>query len=183
MGGIRTILVPIPQTVATVPSDTAGPPGVYHARPLLPPAMSPATAPRRYALPLLALGATGFAAAWMLLALALDRQCAWLAPVAALDMVLLLRIARWPAGRARAGWALSATAATIALANFCIVAGQVGQGFGMRPWESATRLGTDYAWLLATLANDRSDLGFYAIGLVVAAWAGLSGRRPAPSVR
>ena len=38
-------------------------------------------------------------------------------------------------------------------------------------------------WLLATLANDRSDLGFYAIGLVVAAWAGLSGRRPAPSTR
>lgn len=142
-----------------------------------------AATPRRFALPLLALGAAGFAAAWMLLALVADGQCAWLAPVAALDMVLLLRIAHWPAGRSRAGWALLATAATIAMANYGIVAGQVGQGFGMRPWESALRLGPNYAWLLAGLANNRLDLGFYAIGLVTAAWAGLSGRRPAPSVR
>ena len=61
--------------------------------------------PRGYALPLLALGAAGFAAGWMLLALALERQCNWLAPLAALDMVLLLRIAKWPAGRSRAAWA------------------------------------------------------------------------------
>ena len=165
--------------------DTGVPPSVYHARPSAPPAMSshPDATPRRFALPLLALGATGFAAAWMLLALAVDRQCAWLAPVAALDMVLLLRIAHWPAGRSRAAWALLATAATLAMANYGIVAGQMGQGFGMRPWESALHLGPNFAWLLAGLANSHLDLAFYAIGLATAAWAGLSGRRPAPSAR
>ncbi len=139
--------------------------------------------PRRYALPLLALGAAGFAAAWMLLALMLNRQCNWLAPLAALDMVLLLRMAKWPPGRARAAWAVLATGLVIAAANFLIVAGQVGQNFGMRPWESALKLGPSYAWLLLTMALDRIDLALWAAGLLVALWAGLSGRRPAPSAR
>ncbi|MFT4179964.1 MAG: hypothetical protein QM612_10995 [Thermomonas sp.] len=143
--------------------------------------------PRWFALPLLALGALGFAAAWMLLALLVERQCAWLAPLAALDMVLLLRISGWPRGVSRAGWAVLATALVIALANFGIVAGQIGMSFGMRPWESALHIGPHYAWLLATLANDRIDLLLYAAGLLVALWTGWAGfsarRRPAPSVR
>lgn len=141
-----------------------------------------ATHPRWYALPLLALGAAGFAAAWMLLALALDRQCAWLAPLAALDM-LLLRMAHWPAGRARAAWAAATTALVIVAANFLIIAGQVGKNFGLRPWESARLIGPHYAWLLAELALDRIDLALFALGLLIALWAGLSGRRPAPSAR
>ena len=139
------------------------------------------TSPRWYALPLLALGAAGFAAAWMLLALALDRQCSWLAPLAALDMVLLLRMAKWPAGRSRAAWSVLATGLVIAAANFLIVAGQVGMNFGMRPWESALKIGPSYAWLLLTLVIDRLDVAFFIAGLLVALWAGLSGRRPAPS--
>lgn len=140
--------------------------------------------PRWFALPLLALGATGFAAAWMLLALALDRQCSWLAPLAALDVVLLLRMARWPAGPSRAAWAVLATGFVVAAANALIVAGQVGQNFGLRPWESALKLGPSYAWLLLGLAIDRIDLAFWAASLVVALWAGLSGRRrPVPSAR
>ena len=145
--------------------------------------MPPTSAPRWYALPLLALGATGFAAAWMLVALALDRQCAWLAPLAALDMVLLLRMARWPAGPARAGWAVLATLGVVVAANFLIIAGQVGQNFGIRPWQSALLIGPGYAWLLAGLAIERSDLLLFALGVLVAAWAGISGRRPAPSAR
>lgn len=147
----------------------------------MPPLSEPS--PRWYALPLLLLGATGFAAAWMLLALAMNRQCSWLAPLAALDMVLLLRMSAWPAGTSRAAWALLATGFVIAAANFLVVAGQVGQGFGMRPWESALKLGPSYAWLLLTLATDRIDLLLWAAGLLVALWAGLSGRRPAPSAR
>ena len=146
----------------------------------------PIARPRWFALPLLALGASGFAAGWLLLALALGRQCAWLAPLAALDMVLLLRISRWPAGASRAAWAMVATLATAGLANFFIAGGQVGMGLGLRPWEAATRLGPHYALLLAELANSRLDLGLYAAGLVVAAWAGmggLNGRRRAPSAR
>jgi hypothetical protein len=145
---------------------------------------SPSDSPRWYALPLLALGAAGFAAFWMLLALALNRQCSWLAPLAALDMALLLRMAKWPAGVSRAAWATLATAFVIAAANVLIAAGQVGQNFGLRPWESALKIGPSYAWLLLTLALDRIDLVLCATGLLVALWAGLSGRRrPAPSVR
>lgn len=139
--------------------------------------------PRWYALPLLALGVTGFAAFWMLLALALNRQCTWLAPAAALDVALLLRLAKWPAGISRAGLAVLATALVIAAANVLIAAGQLGQQFGLRPWESALKMGPSYAWLLTTLALDRVDLALCAAALLLAAWMGLSGPRPAPSAR
>ena len=141
------------------------------------------SAPRWYALPLLVLGAAGFAAFWMLAALALDGLCAWLAPLAAVDMVLLLRMAKWPAGPARAAWAALATGGVVVAANFLIVAGQVGQNFGFRPWESALLIGRDYAWLLLRLAADRLDVALWMAGVLVALWAGLSGRHPAPSAR
>ena len=50
----------------------------------------PDATPRWFALPLLALGMLGFVSAWVLAALFFERQCAWLAPLAAVDMVLLL---------------------------------------------------------------------------------------------
>jgi hypothetical protein len=139
--------------------------------------------PRWFALPLLALGAVGFAAAWMLVALRFERELAWLAPLAAADMVLLLAVAHWPAGRSRATTAMLATAATIALALFGIVAGQVGMGMGLRPWESALRLGADYAWELSRLALGVGDVAWLALGLVVAmvagyrSWSGPNGAR------
>ena len=138
---------------------------------------------RWYALPLLALGAGGFAAAWMLLALALGRQCSWLAPLAALDMVLLLKLGGHRGGLRRAGWAVAATIAVICAANFLIAAGEIGQNFGLRPWESALQLGPGYAWLLLRLANDSRDWLLYAAGVLLAAWLGVSVRRPAPSAR
>lgn len=134
--------------------------------------MSDATQPRWFALPLLALGVLGFASAWMLVALRFDRQLAWLAPLAAADMIFLLAAAHWPAGRSRALVAVLGTAATIALAVFGIVAGQVGMGMGMRPWESALKLGPSYAWELARLATPTSDLAWYAFGIAVAMVAG-----------
>ena len=144
----------------------------------------PAAKPRWFALPLLALGLLGFVSAWVLLALALERQCAWLAPLAAVDMVVLLAFGRFPAGIARAAWACLATAACIALANYGIVAGELGKSFALRPWESALLLGPDHARTLLGMANSPLDLGFYAAGLLVALFAGFSARRrPAPSVR
>lgn len=136
-----------------------------------------AATPRWFALPLLALGALGFVSAWVLAALFLERQCAWLAPLAALDMVLLLAISRWPASARRAGWAFAATALTIVLANFGIAAGELGKSFGLRPWESALMLGPDHAWTLLQMANSPLDLAFYATGLIVALIGGFSARR------
>ena len=140
----------------------------------------PIPMPRWFALPLLALGMLGFVSAWVLAALFFERQCAWLAPLAALDMVLLLGIGRWPAGASRAGWAAAATAVAIALAKFGIAAGEMGQSFGLRPWESALMLGPDLAWTLLEMANSPLDLAFYAAGLLVALAAGFSARRRAP---
>ena len=145
--------------------------------------IEPDPTPRWFALPLLALGMLGFVSAWVLAALFFEHQCAWLAPLAALDMVLLLGIGRWPAGRARAAWALIATAVAIALANFGIAAGELGKSFGLRPWESALMLGPDHAWTLLKMANSPLDLGFYGAALLVALAAGFSARRRAPSTR
>ncbi len=141
--------------------------------------------PRRrwFALPLLVLSMLGFVSAWVLAALFFERQCAWLAPLAALDMVLLLAIGHWPPGPWRAAWALLATAAAIALANFGIAAGELGQSFGLRPWESALMLGPNHARTLLEMANSPLDLGFYALGLLVALAAGFSARRRVPSAR
>ena len=139
--------------------------------------------PRWFALPLLVLGMLGVVSAWVLAALFLERQCAWLAPLAAVDMVLLLAISRWPAGAGRATWAFAATAVAIALANFGIAAGEVGQAFGLRPWESALMLGPDHARTLLGMATSPLDLAFYAMGLLVAVVAGFSARRRAPSAR
>jgi len=141
----------------------------------MPPA-APTTV-RWFALPLLLLGAAGFAAFWVQLALLLDRQCAWLAPLAALDLALLQGLARWPRGAGRALAAVLGTALTVALANYMIAAGQIGMGFDLRPAESALLMGADYAWLLVTLANTRADLLWYAAGLVLAGWSGLRRRR------
>ncbi len=151
----------------------------------IPAAHAPALAqPHPFALPLLALGVAGFAALWVLATLALQRgQCAWLAPLAALDMLVLLRIARWPAGVARAAWALLATAAVILLANFGIAAAEMGRNMGLMPWASALKLGPNHAAILLQLANGPAEWAWYALALAGAAWGGLSGRRPAPSVR
>ena len=140
----------------------------------------PVPTPRWFALPLLALGTLGFVSAWVLAALYLERQCAWLAPLAALDMVLLLAVSRWRAGAGRAAWAFVATAVAIALANFGIAAGELGKSFGLRPWESALMLGPDHARTLLEMANSPLDLAFYAAGLLVALVAGFSARRRAP---
>ena len=116
---------------------------------------------------LVALGSCGFAAAWILLAFARDRQCSWMAVFAAIDAVLLLRLARMPAGWLR----VAATALSIVLANWGIAAAQVGKAMGLLPWESALKLGPQYAWTLAGLANQPGDLAWLAAALLLAAIA------------
>ena len=40
------------------------------------------------------------------------------------------------------------------------------------PWDSSLRLGPDYAWTLATLANRPADVAWIAAALLFAAIAG-----------
>jgi hypothetical protein len=123
------------------------------------------------ALALLLLGSVGIAAAWVLFALASDRQLGWMAVAAAFDATLMLRLGRMRPGWSRAACAVLGTALAIMLANWGIVASQVGKSMALLPWESMFRLGPDFIWTLTLLANDRVDFAWGAAALVVAAVA------------
>lgn len=123
------------------------------------------------ALLFLLIGCLGFAAIWILVARMQEAQSAWLAPLAALDAALMLRLGRMPSGWPRTAWGVVATAAIILLANWGIAATEVGIGMGLLPWESALRLGPAYAWELIRLANGPVELAWYALALVAAAIA------------
>lgn len=135
--------------------------------------MKPARTRLRPLLPLvlLLLGSAGAAAFWTLLALSWDRQLGWMAVVAAVDVALLLRLARVARGALRGALALAATALAIALANWWIAGAQIGRMFGMLPWEAIPRTGLHYAWTLSGMANGPVELAWYAVALVVAALA------------
>lgn len=121
------------------------------------------------ALALALAGSIGIAAAWILVAQASGRQSSWMAVVAALDALLLLRMGGCRPGPARAVWAVLATLLAIALANWGIAADQVGRMLGLTPWSSMVRMGAEHGWLLLRMANDAVDLAWLAAGLVVAA--------------
>lgn len=120
---------------------------------------------------LLTLGSLGCAATWILLALASDRQCSWMALLAGLDAAFLLRLAGMARGRARMFLALIGTAAAIVIANWGIAAGQIGHLLGLLPWESALKLGPNYAWTLVGMVNTPAELAWLAAGLLLAAIA------------
>jgi hypothetical protein len=123
------------------------------------------------ALVLLLVGCLGFAATWVLVAASLEQQAAWMAALAALDAVLMLRLGRMARGGRRAALAAAATLATILVANWGIAALEIGRSMGLLPWDSALRLGPTYAWELARLANGPAELGWYLLALLAAAFA------------
>jgi hypothetical protein len=138
------------------------------------PTASPTTGHARIFAPLLlaALGVFGMAAAWALLALIVDRHCAWMAVLTAADIALLLRMGRAAPGLPRAATTVVATLATILLANWIIAATQIGGQFGLKLVDSVFRLGTDHAQTLLGLANRPAELAWYAIAVIVAMWLG-----------
>ena len=124
-----------------------------------------------FALLLLLFGCGGLAAAWVIIALISGSQCAWMATLAALAAALLLRL-----GGAAPGWkrplaAVVATALTVALANWGIVAAQLAGMMGLGVFESVVRLGPTTAWTMAGLANGPAELAWIAGALVLAAVA------------
>ncbi|WP_224743908.1 MULTISPECIES: hypothetical protein [Lysobacter] len=118
---------------------------------------------------LLVLGVCGFAAVWVMLALYTGRQCSVMAILGALDVAIILRLGSWRPGPGRVTLAVLATTAIIILANWTIIAAQLGAMLGLSPWDSALRLGSHHAWTLATLANGTGDLAWLAAAWLVAA--------------
>ena len=123
------------------------------------------------AVALLALASLGVAAIWVLLAMRLDRQCSWMAVVAALDAALVLRLLRVRPGPMRAAWGVLATAVAILAANWAIMASWLGRYLGLLPWESMLRLGPELGTLLVRLSNSPGDLAWLAAALLAAAVA------------
>jgi len=133
------------------------------------------TTPRKRTLaPLLlaVLGVFGMSAVWALVALIVDRQCAWMAVLTAADIALLLRLGRAAPGMPRAAVAVVATLATIALTNWTIAATQMGGPMGLKLIDSVQRLGIDHAQTLLGLANRPAELAWYAVAVIVALWLG-----------
>lgn len=116
----------------------------------------------------LSVGVLGAVAVWLGLAITLRSTCAWMAPLAALDMVLMLRLAAAPAGWLRSGVAVLATAAAIAASYWMIVATQMGLLLGLSPMESAQRLGPVLAGELLRHGTDGWDLGLVLLALLIA---------------
>jgi hypothetical protein len=131
---------------------------------------SPALAPIGWlALAALGLGVLGMSALWLAISWTLGSPCVWLAPVAALDMALMLRMGGAPAGRRRASLAVAGTLATVAISAWMIAATQMGRLLGLSPLESAQRLGPVLAGELTRHATSPWDLAW--LGLAVAlAW-------------
>ena len=133
----------------------------------------PSSRPARWLAPImLSFGGFLFALFWILLALYLGLTCSWMGVAAALLSALILRLAGIPAGWSRAASAVLATLLVTALANWGIAAAQIGVSLGLNPWESSLKLGMEYAWTLARLANQMADRLWMGLALVVAAIAG-----------
>jgi hypothetical protein len=122
-------------------------------------------------------GILGTDAVWVALAVASGRPCSWMAPLAALDLVLLLRLTGAPQGAPRVVAAVSATAIAVLLAQWLIVSTQLGIALGLQPMESALRLGWVLAWQYWQLSLERADLVWMLASLPTAAWLASLGRR------
>ena len=134
--------------------------------------MPPATRrPSRWLVPLmLLLGGAGVVLVWVTLALYLQRQSGWMALLAALDVIVVLRLAGMPAGAPRAALALVATAVICGMSLWGIVATQLGFALGLTPWDSALKLGLHHGWTLLMLAMTPLDWIALALAPPVAAW-------------
>lgn len=134
----------------------------------MPPARPASSA---FALGWLLLGSLGAAAAWVLVAMALDAQSSWMALVAAADAALIVRLVRLRPGLARAALGLGSTLLAVVAANWGIVAAWLGGYMGLLPWESMLKLGSGFAWLLVQLSNSPADMAWILLALVAAAVA------------
>lgn len=108
---------------------------------------------------------------WMALAFYLSTQCSWMALVLAVTAALSLRLCGMPAGRPRMLWAAGLTAIGVAWTSWGIVVLQMGVTMGVRPQDSAVKLGWHLARTLLLLANTPLDYALLALAVAGAAIA------------
>lgn len=113
----------------------------------------------------------GLSAVWAAAAVMLDSNAAWMAPVAALDAAILLRLAGHPGGARRAHSTLAITLLTVLAAAVLVAAAKVGLGLGMRPAEALGRMSFELV-LLYVHANVGWIDGLWAAAAAATAWLG-----------
>lgn len=125
---------------------------------------------RQWILPTLALavGVLGMVAVWLATYLYVRTPSGWLAVVAALDIVLMLRLAAAPAGRLRGALAVAGTAAATALSYWMVVSTQMGLLLGLTPLESSQRLGPVLFGELLRHTTSGWDLAWAVLALALA---------------
>lgn len=119
---------------------------------------------------MLLLGGASLVLIWVTVALYLQRQAGWMALLAALDVIVVLRLGGMRAGKGRAVLALLATTLICAVSVWGIVATQLGFAMGLTPWDSALKLGLHHGWTLLTLATTPLEWLALAAAPWLAAW-------------
>ncbi len=117
----------------------------------------------------LLVGIAGMSAVWVAASVLSGTSCSWLGLLAAIDMVLLLRLTHAPEGTGRVLAAVGATLATIFASQWLVVATQLGVALGMPPMASAVHLGPHLAWQLGSLTLGRVDWVLLGAAPVLAA--------------
>jgi uncharacterized membrane protein len=119
---------------------------------------------------MLLIGVATATLAWVFIALLSGRQTGWMAVLAALEIVFMLRLSRFPAGSARVAVTLVGTLLVVVAANWGIASAYVGGSMGLAPWDSALRMGPFMAWTLFGLANGVAEALWVLVALVVGGW-------------
>lgn len=110
----------------------------------------------------------GVAAVWAGASVLLRGVAAWFAIVAALDAILLLRLANWPRGASRTALAVGVTVATILVAQYFVATAHIGVVMGLRPFESLPLMSGELAWLYSQHNTGVFEWVCYAIAVVLA---------------
>ncbi|MEG0185107.1 MAG: hypothetical protein RR704_16855 [Stenotrophomonas sp.] len=120
--------------------------------------------------PMLLLGVVTATLAWVFVALLSGRQTGWMAVLAALEIVFMLRLSRFRGGPARVTITLLGTLLVALAANWGIASAYVGGSMGLAPWDSALRMGPFMAWTLFQLANGVAEALWLVVALVIGWW-------------
>ncbi|MGY0506006.1 hypothetical protein [Luteimonas sp. e5] len=118
------------------------------------------------------LGALGFAALWALFGLFRGHLPTWPALLAALDLLLMVRLARLPRGAMRGAVAMLGVLLCIVLAHWLYLGVLVGSLLGMPPLLGVSLMRPGFAWTLFTLLGNAADLAALLAALAIAAWFG-----------
>jgi len=108
---------------------------------------------------MLVLGVFVLAGAWLAIATACNSRVGWMALIAAMNSIVLLRLARVRSGTPRALLAVLVTGTSIALGEWLLAALPISWQMDQSPLEAARRMGADFSWLLVHLGKTGSWTG------------------------